>query len=192
VTASVRPFTHRARRALRDQHAQAFTRTQTCATSRSSRSSTAHARAQSYTASATAITAVGAQEEYQLGQALRALYINASSPADVAGLNHDLFVQSQVFIQADAGGEGGVIFDSTVALTQVRPHSPRNGRSLTPAAGPVAEHEPVHLFACERDQCDLAARGLSGKCSAMPCLRQGVDADISYSTFLVCHGYILS
>jgi hypothetical protein len=123
-------------------------------------------RAQSYTASATAITAVGAQEEYQLGQALRALYINASSPADVAGLSHDLFVQSQVAIQADAGGEGGVIFDSTVALTQVRPHSPRKWRFLTPAAGLVAEHEPVHLVPCERYKCDLAARGLPGRCSS--------------------------
>lgn len=71
-----------------------------------------------YTASSTVITTVGAQEEYALGQTLRALYLNASSPSYIQGISTGVFQQSQVTISADAGGEGGVIYDSAVALTQ--------------------------------------------------------------------------
>jgi hypothetical protein len=71
-----------------------------------------------YTASSTAITALGAQQEFALGQALRTLYLNASSPAYIRDISTGPFQQAQVAIAADAGGEGGVIYDSAVALTQ--------------------------------------------------------------------------
>ena len=50
---------------------------------------------------------------------LRALYLNASSPSNIAGLNGTaLFDPTQVAVSADAGDEGGVIYDSAVSLTQ--------------------------------------------------------------------------
>ncbi|CAE6470425.1 unnamed protein product [Rhizoctonia solani] len=66
----------------------------------------------------TAITPLGLVQEYQLGQLIRSLYLNASSPSVISGISTGLFDQNQVRIRADAGGEGGVIFDSAVALSQ--------------------------------------------------------------------------
>ncbi|KAG8716414.1 hypothetical protein FRC11_013397 [Ceratobasidium sp. 423] len=71
-----------------------------------------------YTPVQTAITPLGLVQEYQLGQLIRSLYLNASSPSVVSGISTGLFDQNQVRIRADAGGEGGVIFDSAVALSQ--------------------------------------------------------------------------
>lgn len=55
-------------------------------------------------------------QEFQLGDFLRSRYIDAQSPFHI-GLN-PLFNMSQVIVRADAGGEGGVIFDSSIALLQ--------------------------------------------------------------------------
>ncbi|QRW17723.1 histidine phosphatase family containing protein [Rhizoctonia solani] len=71
-----------------------------------------------YTPVQTAITPLGLVQEYQLGQLIRSLYFNASSPSIISGISTGLFDQNQVRIRADAGGEGGVIYDSTVALSQ--------------------------------------------------------------------------
>jgi prostatic aicd phosphatase len=71
-----------------------------------------------YKASSTAITALGAQQQVDLGRLLRSLYFNSTSPSHIEGISPDVFNQDQVHIQADAGGEGGVIFNSAVALTQ--------------------------------------------------------------------------
>ncbi|CEL55216.1 hypothetical protein RSOLAG1IB_01224 [Rhizoctonia solani AG-1 IB] len=71
-----------------------------------------------YTPVQTAITPLGLVQEYQLGQLIRSLYFNASSPSAISGISTGLFDQNQVHIRADAGGEGGVIYDSTVALSQ--------------------------------------------------------------------------
>ncbi|KAG9098810.1 hypothetical protein FRC06_005950 [Ceratobasidium sp. 370] len=71
-----------------------------------------------YTAAQTAITPLGLTQEYQLGQILRNLYFSPSSPSVISGISTGLFNQNQVRIRADAGGEGGVIFDSAVALAQ--------------------------------------------------------------------------
>ncbi|CAE6456962.1 unnamed protein product [Rhizoctonia solani] len=73
---------------------------------------------ESYTPVQTAITPLGLVQEYQLGQLIRSLYFNASSPSVISGISTGLFDQNQVRIRADAGGEGGVIFDSAVALSQ--------------------------------------------------------------------------
>lgn len=58
------------------------------------------------------------QQEFQLGTLLRQLHLNSSSPSFIQGITTALFQQNQVQVRADAGGEGGVIFDSAVALTQ--------------------------------------------------------------------------
>ena len=60
------------------------------------------------------------KQEFQLGTTIRNLYFDPSSPSFVQGIANTsaLFQQTQVAVRADAGGEGGVIFDSAVALTQ--------------------------------------------------------------------------
>ncbi|KAJ3556948.1 hypothetical protein NM688_g1743 [Phlebia brevispora] len=69
-----------------------------------------------YTPSQTSITPLGEVEEFQLGTFLRSIYANPRSP-DNLPLN-PLFNQSQVQVRADAGGEAGVIYDSSIALLQ--------------------------------------------------------------------------
>ncbi|KAK7021211.1 histidine phosphatase superfamily [Favolaschia claudopus] len=71
-----------------------------------------------YAATGTTITPLGAQQEFQLGQQLRSLYLNASSPSFIEGFNSTLVDQNQIHVRADAGGELGVIYDSAVALLQ--------------------------------------------------------------------------
>ncbi|KAF7299313.1 hypothetical protein MIND_00880300 [Mycena indigotica] len=71
-----------------------------------------------YTASGTAITPLGTKQEFQLGQLLRSMYLNASSPLNIQGMNDTLVNQNQIHVRADAGGELGVIYDSAVALLQ--------------------------------------------------------------------------
>lgn len=57
--------------------------------------------------------------------------MNESSPSYIPGLSTGLFDQSQVYIRADLGGEGGVIFDSCVSLTQgLWPATPSNNITL--------------------------------------------------------------
>jgi prostatic aicd phosphatase len=58
------------------------------------------------------------RQEFLLGQTLRSLYFSSSSPSLISGISTGLFNQNQVRLRADAGGEGGVIFDSAVALAQ--------------------------------------------------------------------------
>ncbi|KAG8214787.1 histidine phosphatase superfamily [Butyriboletus roseoflavus] len=71
-----------------------------------------------YTASKTQITPLGNQEELQLGELLRSIYLNASSSSHISGMSTGLFNQSQVYIRADTGDEGYVVYDSCVSLTQ--------------------------------------------------------------------------
>jgi prostatic aicd phosphatase len=49
---------------------------------------------------------------------LRSLYLNASSPSFISAVNSAVVKDAQVQIRADAGGEGGVIFNSAVSLLQ--------------------------------------------------------------------------
>ncbi|OAX39877.1 phosphoglycerate mutase-like protein [Rhizopogon vinicolor AM-OR11-026] len=86
---------------------------------------------ETYTATATQITPLGNQEEFLLGSYLRSLYLNESSPSYIPGMSTGLFNQSQVYIQADLGGEDGVIYDSCVSLTQgLWPVTPSNNITL--------------------------------------------------------------
>jgi prostatic aicd phosphatase len=92
---------------------------------------------ETYIASGTAITALGAvrtrpsahgilsdftiftqKQGFELGQYLRQTYGNTSSPSYIQDLELDPFKASQILVRADAGGEGGVIYDTTLAVTQ--------------------------------------------------------------------------
>lgn len=56
-------------------------------------------------------------QEFQLGNFLRSVYLDPTSESYI-GATTPLFNQTQVQVRADAGGEGGVIFDSSVAVVQ--------------------------------------------------------------------------
>ncbi|KAG8686089.1 hypothetical protein FRC08_012753, partial [Ceratobasidium sp. 394] len=94
-----------------------------------------------YTAAQTAITPLGLSQEYQLGQLLRNLYFSNSSSSLISGISTGLFNQNQVRIRADAGGEGGVIFESAVALAQgVWPAETRFNTTLANGANETGVH----------------------------------------------------
>lgn len=91
-------------------------------------------------------------QENQLGAQLRSLYINTSSPSYIPGMNTTLLDESQVQIFADAGDEGGVIFDSSVALTQglwppttINAQTLANGTFVTAAMGGYQVCPSLHL-----------------------------------------------
>ncbi|KAG6900396.1 hypothetical protein C0993_011384 [Termitomyces sp. T159_Od127] len=63
-------------------------------------------------------TASPFQQEYQLGQQLRQLYLNSSSSSYIDGMNGTFVDNSQFRVRADAGGEGGVILNSAQSLVQ--------------------------------------------------------------------------
>ncbi|KAJ7614918.1 histidine phosphatase superfamily [Roridomyces roridus] len=71
-----------------------------------------------YTPSFTTITPLGTVQLFQLGQQLRSMYLDPVSSLVIADVNSDLVDQTQLHVRADSGGEGGVIYDSTVALLQ--------------------------------------------------------------------------
>jgi len=71
-----------------------------------------------YEATSTVITPLGTKQEFQLGGLLRSMYLNASSPLNIATMNDTIADQTQIHVRADAGGELGVIYDSAVALLQ--------------------------------------------------------------------------
>ncbi|KAJ7070028.1 histidine phosphatase superfamily [Mycena amicta] len=113
-----------------------------------------------YTASATTITPLGTQQEFQLGQLLRSMYLNSSSALNIAGMNDTLVNQNQIHVRADAGGELGVIYDSAVALLQgLFPANTSyadvvNGTNVTGALGgyqyiPIESVEPTNDVSLE-------------------------------------------
>lgn len=57
-------------------------------------------------------------EEQQLGSLLRQRYLTSSSPNFIQGIDPTVVNNDQIRARADAGGEGGVIFNSAVALLQ--------------------------------------------------------------------------
>lgn len=71
-----------------------------------------------YTASQTNLTVLGYLEELNSGAQLRSRYLDASSPLLIQGVNTTLAETTQVAVQADAGGEGGVIVESANAFMQ--------------------------------------------------------------------------
>lgn len=71
-----------------------------------------------YTASRTNLTVLGYLEELNSGAQLRSRYLDASSPLLIQGINTTVAETTQVSVQADAGGEGGVIVESANAFMQ--------------------------------------------------------------------------
>lgn len=71
-----------------------------------------------YTPSNTEITPLGNEQSFQLGEYLRSRYLTSSSPHFIQDISPDLVEEDQVLIRADAGGEGGVIYDSAMSTMQ--------------------------------------------------------------------------
>jgi len=71
-----------------------------------------------YTPSNTEITPLGNQQSFQLGEYLRLKYLTRSSPHFIQDISSDLVERDQVLVRADAGGEGGVIYNSAMSTMQ--------------------------------------------------------------------------
>ncbi|KAI0761989.1 phosphoglycerate mutase-like protein [Trametes elegans] len=121
---------------------------------------------ETYTASSTVITPLGEVQEFQLGSLLRSLYLNASAPTVIQGVStsDSIFQPNQVVVRADAGGEGGVIFDSAVALTQgLWPVTPRASTQLangTNVTSPLGGYQYVPIESVEPNQ-DVSLEGFT-------------------------------
>lgn len=85
----------------------------------------------SYTPFGTVITPTGTEEESHLGGFLRQRYLNASSPNFIQNISQTLADINQIKVRADAGGEAGVIYDSSIALLQgLYPATPSYNETL--------------------------------------------------------------
>jgi len=71
-----------------------------------------------YESSHTESTPLGDVQSYELGQYLRSRYLTTSSPSFIKGISADLVNLDQVQARVKNGGEGRVVFDSTIALLQ--------------------------------------------------------------------------
>ncbi|KAI0345654.1 phosphoglycerate mutase-like protein [Trametopsis cervina] len=115
-----------------------------------------------YTPSATSITPTGEVQEFQLGTILRANYLDPRSP-NFIGVS-ELFNQSQVLARADAGGEGGVIFDSSIALLQgLFPPTLQNKDTLANGStilAPLGGYQYVPIESVEPNQ-DVSLEGFT-------------------------------
>ncbi|TFK45114.1 histidine phosphatase superfamily [Crucibulum laeve] len=107
-----------------------------------------------YTPSNTAIT--------PLGNKLRGIYINPSSPTRIPGINSDVVNDAQLLIRADAGGEGGVIFNSAVSLLQgLFPGTRDYNTTLangTNIVGPLGGYQYIPIESVEPDN-DVSLEG---------------------------------
>lgn len=115
-----------------------------------------------YDASDTAITPLGNQQLFQLGQTLRDMYLNPSSPSFISTVDGNLVQDQQIHIRADGGGERGVIFDSTVSLLSgIWPPTSNwsttlaNGSTIT---GPFGGYQTVPIESVEPDN-DISLEG---------------------------------
>ncbi|OBZ71231.1 Prostatic acid phosphatase [Grifola frondosa] len=119
-----------------------------------------------YTASDTTITPLGEKQEFQLGSLFRSLYLNVSSPSFIRGISPStaLFQASQVEVRADAGDEGGVIYDSSVALVQgVWPPTNISNTTLadgTTVTSPLGGYQYIPIESVEPDE-DVSLEGFT-------------------------------
>lgn len=85
------------------------------------------------------------QQEFQLGQKLRSLYLDPSSPNFIPGINTTIVDISQIHVRADAGGESGVILNSAMSLVQgLFPATTASNTSLangTTIVGPLGGYQ---------------------------------------------------
>lgn len=63
-------------------------------------------------------TPLGEVQSHALGSLLRETYLKPNSPSYVVGMSPDVVDTREVKVFAKAGGEGTVVFDSTIALLQ--------------------------------------------------------------------------
>lgn len=115
-----------------------------------------------YTPTLTTITSLGTQQEFQLGQLLRKIYLDPSSPTFINGINHTFADQNQIHARADAGGEGGVIFNSALSLLQGLYPANQNDTTLlangTSITSPLGGYQYVPLESVEPDN-DISLEG---------------------------------
>lgn len=119
-----------------------------------------------YTASQTSITPLGEQQELQLGALIRSRYLDPTSPTFIQGINPStaLLRQTQIAVRADAGDEGGVIFDSSVALLQgLFPPTPLSNTTLangTTVTSPFGGYQYVPIESVESNE-DVSLEGFT-------------------------------
>ncbi|KIY65234.1 phosphoglycerate mutase-like protein [Cylindrobasidium torrendii FP15055 ss-10] len=113
-------------------------------------------------ASDTSITPLGNVQEYQLGSLLRSIYLNSTSESFVKGINASIVNLDQVKVRADAGGEGGVIYNSAVSLLQgLFPANSNYSTTLangTVVEGPLDGYQYVPIETVEPDN-DVSLEG---------------------------------
>lgn len=109
-----------------------------------------------YTSRGTAITPLGSQQEYQLGQYIRSRYLTSSSPSFIPGINSVVADDQQIKIRVDGGGEGGVIFNSALSMLQgLYPPTTLYNVTLangTTIVGPLAGYQTVPIESVESEE----------------------------------------
>ncbi|TEB22716.1 phosphoglycerate mutase-like protein [Coprinellus micaceus] len=109
-----------------------------------------------YTSKDTAITPLGSQQEYQLGQYLRSRYLNSSSSSFISGVNASVADDDQIKIRADGGGEGGVIFNSALSMLQgLFPPTRQYNTTLangTMVVGPLSGYQTVPIESVDSEE----------------------------------------
>ncbi|KAI6096174.1 phosphoglycerate mutase-like protein [Pisolithus croceorrhizus] len=100
------------------------------------RTSTLYQDPATYNSTQGYLSALGAEQEYELGQFLRNTYLNPGSSSYIQGANTDVVDVDQLYVRADAGG-GNVILDSAYALLQGL-YPPTKSSAITLANGKVA------------------------------------------------------
>lgn len=92
-------------------------------------------------------------ESHQLGSFLREVYLTSSSPSYISGMKPDIVDTHELRVHAKAGGEGAVIFDSTIALLQgLYPPNPENKITLandTTVIAPLGGYQYVPIETVE-------------------------------------------
>ncbi|TFK40711.1 histidine phosphatase superfamily [Crucibulum laeve] len=115
-----------------------------------------------YNPSNTAITPLGNVQEFQLGQKLRSIYFNSSSPSFISGINTTVADETQLHVRADGGGERGVIFNSAVSVLQgLFPATQAYNTTLangTTVIGPLGGYQYVPIESVEPDN-DISLEG---------------------------------
>ncbi|ESK84637.1 histidine acid [Moniliophthora roreri MCA 2997] len=101
----------------------------------------------------TKITPLGLVESNKLGRDLRSIYVNPESRSHIQGIHSDLADNKQIQVLSKSGGEGNVIFDSTIALLQgLYPPNPRNRITLangTDIVAPLNGHQYIAVETVE-------------------------------------------
>ncbi|KAJ6600682.1 histidine phosphatase superfamily [Mycena sp. CBHHK59/15] len=106
-----------------------------------------------YAYSLTDSTALGVTDLHLLGTQLREAYLTPGSPSFISSISTDLADTQEVKVRAKAGGEGSVVFDSSIALLQgLFPPTQRNKITLanqTVVTAPLGGYQYVPIETVE-------------------------------------------